>query len=49
MKGYIRLYGPTSYSELVSNCLGSFLIVPAVLLVVLVVVLVALGVILENR
>ena len=34
------------YSELVSNCFGSLLIVPAVVLVVLVVVLVVLGVVL---
>ena len=36
------------YSELVSNCPGSFLIVLAVVFVVLVVVLVALEVVLEQ-
>ena len=34
-----------SYSKLVSNCPGSFLIVPAVVFVVLVVVWVVLGVV----
>ena len=36
------------YSKLVSNCPGSFLIVPAVVFVVLVVVWVVLGVVLEQ-
>ena len=38
----------TSYSKLVSNCPGSFLIVPAVVFVVLVVVWVVLRVVLEQ-
>ena len=37
-----------SYSKLVSNCPGSFLIVPAVVFVVLVVGWVVLGVVLEQ-